>query len=96
MYSGASILGRRIEGYRSRSRSANGNKPLQYCGVQIVLSLVELSKKVISDRVFFVELTVSHPRTPSNLPEYAKEIRKSHNFIPFFHCKKIPAYYVDL
>ena len=36
-----------------RQGPANGHKPRQYRGVQIVLLLVELPKKVIYDREFF-------------------------------------------
>ena len=122
MYSGASTLGRRIEGCRSgdldlptyirqweqATASTKPDRcecglPRQHRGVQIVLSAGEvqvdgaMSKESNSrKRVFFAKFTISHPRTPSNLSESAKEIRKKQTFASFFHCKRNPAYFVDL
>ena len=67
MYSGASILGHRIEGARSGDLDLDLDLPMGTShvkakpmgtshvstAVQIVLSLVKLSTKVISDREFF-------------------------------------------
>ena len=87
----------------SRSASTKSGLPRQHRGVQIVLSAGEvqvdgaMSKESNSrKRVFFTKFTISHPRTPSNLSESAKEIRKKQTFAPFFHCKRNPAYFVDL
>ena len=47
-----------------------------------------MRKKKISDREVFFDLTVSHPRSASNLLESAEKLRKSPNFVFFFLCKK--------